>query len=116
MPDGPPTRTPRIDTDFFLILYRNANALSQSVGRIRQPDMLVNEQIGSNRNPVNFVILHEAVNAVKGRIERFYRPISESVFHDLVRNATAGDEQDNAAFRVHRVLRQIEREIPQARG
>ena len=44
----------------------------------------MNEQIGSNSNPTPFVILRDAVNAVKGRLEIFNRPMSPSRFQGFV--------------------------------
>lgn len=72
--------------------------MPSSFGNIRQPDRFVNEQIGSNNNPTPFVILRDAVNGAKGRLEIFNRPMAEDVFQDFVDAAAAGDEQSVESF------------------
>jgi hypothetical protein len=96
-PDGPETRTPRITDAFWENVWRNRNALPSSFD-IRQPDLFVNEQVGSSNNPAPFVILRDVVNAVKGKLETFNRPMSETNFQNFVRAAVAGDEDSVESF------------------
>ncbi len=97
VPDGDRTRTPRITDPFWENVWRNRNALPSSFD-IRQPDLFVNEQVGSHNNPAPFVILRDAVNAVKGKLETFNRPMSQTNFQNFVRDAVAGDEQAVESF------------------
>ncbi len=98
VPDGPQTRTPGINDAFWQNVWQDATALPSAFGNIRQPDRFVNEQIGSNTNPTPFVILRDAVNAVKGRLEMFRRPMAEDNFQDFVNAAVVGDEPSVESF------------------
>ena len=97
IPAGDPTRTAAIADDFWLNVWRSANALPSDF-EIRQPDQYVNEQIGSMTNPTPFVILRDAVNAAKGRLEIFNRPMSPDRFEGFVDAAAAGDEESVESF------------------
>jgi len=144
VPDGPQTRTPAIPESFWRDVWRNANALPESFGPIRQPDQYLNEQIGSNSNPTPLTMLRDAVNGQKGRFEVFNSPMEIRRFERLVDRGVAGNEtameewldtlretvaafqylndpmvvtiQDNTVARVFQALQRIEEAIPSAQG
>lgn len=87
IPDGARTRTAGIRESFWRHVWQSANALPSSFGNYRQPDQYVNEQIGSTTSPTAFVLLRDAVNGVKGRLEVFNSPMEKGKFNKHVRNA-----------------------------
>ncbi|VBB73365.1 Putative Glycoside Hydrolase Family 18 [Podospora comata] len=98
-PEGPQTRTPGIRAEFWQNVWNNANGLPAGLppvtpnsSDIRRPVERLYEAIGSNRNPAPFTFLHAAVNAQKGRIEGYVRPMSEEILNEYLDNAQAGDE------------------------
>ncbi|KAI0157094.1 hypothetical protein GGR52DRAFT_586914 [Hypoxylon sp. FL1284] len=96
-PDGPQTRTSPIADDFWRNVWQSANALpsdlppvSDTSPGIQSPVQRLYERLGSTTNQAHFVLLRDAVNAVKGRVEIFNRPMSQSNFNRWVRFALNG--------------------------
>lgn len=105
IPDGPPTRTPAIPDVFWQNVWDNREGLPAGLPRVtlngpdlRRPWDRIYERFGSDNNPSHFVILRDAVNAAKGRIENFVRPMSEANMRMHVRVALAGGEGDEQAI------------------
>lgn len=64
----------------------------------RNPSERIMFRLGTDRNPETFVMLQQSVNAAKGRLERFIRPISVANFRTRVRAAAQGDNLDVEAM------------------
>jgi len=104
IPGGPPTRTPAIPDAFWRNVWDNPQGLPAGLPRVtpnspdlRRPWDRTYERLGSDTNPSHFVMLRDAVNAAKGRIENFVRPMSEENIQRHVRTALAGGEGDEKA-------------------
>jgi chitinase len=67
------------------------------------------ERIGSTTNPSHFVILRDAVNAVKGQLEAFLRPMDPDRTEMYVQRALNGDETSIEAFMAP--LREVSRSL-----
>jgi chitinase len=98
VPDGPPTRTPAIRDLFWRNVWDDAQGLPAGLPRmtpnspdLRRPWDRIYERFGSDTNPSHFVLLRDAVNAIKGRLENFVRPMSETNMRSNVRRALTGD-------------------------
>jgi hypothetical protein len=65
---------------------------------LRQPWDRIYESFGSSTNPSHFVILRDAVNAVKGNLEAFQRPQGLKESRSYVQRALNGDETAVEAF------------------
>jgi hypothetical protein len=105
VPDGPPTRTPAIPDTFWQNVWDNGQGLPAGLPPVtpnspdlRQPWDRLYERFGSLTNPSHFVILRDAVNAVKGQLECFVRPMSPTRMQGYVRRALNGDETSIEAF------------------
>lgn len=118
VPDGVPTRIAGINSAFWQNTWQSANALPATFGSIRQPDQYVNEQIGSDSNPTPFVILQDAVNGVKGRIENFKSPMAQRKIRRHIKDAAAGNRtsvenfmaplrQVNLPYQLQQILRDV---------
>lgn len=62
------------------------------------PSAYVNEQVGSNTNPRVLLFLEDSVNAAKGRLENFKRPMADSVAEELLEEALKGNETSAEAY------------------
>jgi hypothetical protein len=105
VPDGPRTRTPAILDAFWQNVWDNALGLPAGLPRVtaNSPDLCrpwdrFYKRFGSDTNPSHFVLLRDAVNAVKGRIENFVRPMSEANMRGHIRRALTADEAAVEAF------------------
>jgi chitinase len=94
VPNGEVTRTAAISDDFWQNVWNNANALPSGLPLIASgspvtlsPVQRVFERLGSTTNPDQFVLLRDAVNAVKGSIETFKSPMAINTFEGYVLEA-----------------------------
>lgn len=85
VPDGPVTRTSQVSEAFWRNVWNNDEALPSGLPRVsssspdlRNPAQRLYERMGSNTNPTHFVFLRDSVNAVKGQLETFKRPMAEA--------------------------------------
>jgi chitinase len=99
IPTGPLTRTPPIADPFWKNVWDNPKGLPAGLPRVtsnspdlRRPWDRLYERFGSSTNPSHFIILRDAVNAAKGRIENFVRPMDPDVLLRHVRRALTGNE------------------------
>lgn len=105
VPDGPPTRTPAIPDAFWQDVWDNAQGLPAGLPPVtpnspdlRRPWDRLYERFGSLTNPSHFVMLRDAVNAVKGQLEAFKRPMDPTRVQTYVQEALAGSETSIESF------------------
>ncbi|KAL5330730.1 hypothetical protein ACEPPN_000250 [Leptodophora sp. 'Broadleaf-Isolate-01'] len=105
VPDGPATRTPAIRDAFWQNVWDNAQGLPAGLPPVaagspdlRRPWERLYERFGSLTNPSHFVILRDAVNAIKGQLECFIRPMSPTRMQGYVQDAVNGDESAIESF------------------
>lgn len=98
-PAGPITRNPAIRSAFWESVVTDPEALPPGLPRVtecspdlRRPWDRLMERMGSDTNPSHFVFLRDSVNAIKGQIECFRRPMEQGRLRSFVRTALAGDE------------------------
>lgn len=93
-------------------VWNDANVLPSGLPRVapdsperQSPSDRLLERLGSNSNPSHFILLEKAVNAAKGQLEIFKRPMSEDKMEENVEKALAGD--DEALQRYMAPLREV---------
>ncbi|KAK6950778.1 hypothetical protein Daesc_007303 [Daldinia eschscholtzii] len=105
VPDGERTRTPAIRAEFWQNVWNNGQGLPSGLPRVtpnspelRRPVDRIYERMGSSTNPSHLTILRNSVNAAKGLLEIFRRPMSPDNLRTHVTAALAGSERDIQAF------------------
>ncbi|KAK3177854.1 hypothetical protein K4F52_009406 [Lecanicillium sp. MT-2017a] len=101
-PQGRLTETPAVgNQEFWENVWNNAQglpanlpAVTDSSPDLRRPVDRLYEATGSNTNARHFTLLAGPVNAIKGRLEIFNRPMAIANFRRYVRSAVDSDTED----------------------
>lgn len=93
-PEGPPTTEPAMSNEAFWREQWNADSLPANLPRvaagspdIRNPSQRIYEALGSNTNPLQFTLLQDSVNRIKGAIESYSSPMDKKKFENYVNDA-----------------------------